>query len=74
MLRLLLIFAVPSLLPTAAEPSWPRDTPEHYGMSRGALDAWRNRLAEHKTRALLVIRHDKIIYEWYAEGQGPEKK
>jgi CubicO group peptidase (beta-lactamase class C family) len=43
-------------------------------MSRGALDAWRDRLAERKTNALLVIRHDKIVYEWYANGHGPEKK
>src|SRR5207237_7314080 len=44
------------------------------GMSRAALDAWRDHLAERKTNALLVIRHDKIVYEWYAEGHGPEKK
>jgi len=31
-------------------------------------------LEERKTRALLVVRHDKIVYEWYAEGQEPEKR
>jgi len=43
-------------------------------MSRAALDAWKDRLAALKTSALLVIRHDKIVYEWYAEGHGPERK
>ena len=54
--------------------SFPLDTPEHAGMSRAALDAWKDRLAALKTTALLVIRHDKIVYEWYAEGHGPERK
>jgi CubicO group peptidase (beta-lactamase class C family) len=74
MLRLLLLSAAASLLLIAAEPSWPHDTLEHYGMSRASLDAWRDRLAGQKTRALLVMRHGKIVYEWYAEGNGPEKK
>lgn len=43
-------------------------------MSRDALDAWRAKLAGQKTTALLVMRHDKIVYEWYAEGQGAAKK
>ena len=43
-------------------------------MSRAALHAWKDRLAALKTNALLVIRHDKIVYEWYAEGHGPERK
>src|SRR3974390_1083872 len=54
--------------------SFPSDTPEHQGMSRTALDAWKDQLAALHTNALLVIRHDKIVYEWYAEGHGPERK
>jgi CubicO group peptidase (beta-lactamase class C family) len=54
--------------------SFPSDTPEHLGMSRAALDAWKDRLTALKTNALLVIRHDKIVYEWYAEGHGPDRK
>ena len=53
---------------------FPSDTPEHLGMSRRALDAWKDRLAALHTNALLVIRHDKIVYEWYAEGHGPDRK
>ena len=54
--------------------SWTHDTPEHHGMSTASLDAWRDRLAAQKTNAVLVIRHDKIVYEWYAPGHTPERK
>ena len=53
---------------------WPQDTPEHHGMSRAELDAWRSRLASLGTKALLVVRDDKIVYEWYAEGNDSDKK
>jgi len=54
--------------------AFPPDTPERAGMSRAALDSWKDRLAALKTTALVVVRHDKIVYEWYAEGHGPERK
>ena len=53
---------------------WPQDAPEHHGMSRTELDAWRVRLVALGTNALLVVRDDKIVYEWYAEGHGPDRK
>jgi len=43
-------------------------------MNREALDRWRDRLAELHTRALLVIRGDRIVYEWYAAGEDGDKK
>src|SRR5262249_898737 len=49
-------------------------TPESQGMSREKLDALKDELAKRKTRAFLVIRNDKIVYEWYAAGHGPKKK
>jgi CubicO group peptidase (beta-lactamase class C family) len=58
----------------AAEFDFPQDTPERHGLSREALDHWRDRLAAHNTRALLVVRHDKIVYEWYAPGEDVNKK
>ena len=42
-------------------------------MSTAALDALTQELARRKTRALLVIRNDRIVCEWYAEGNGPTK-
>src|SRR5262249_12538081 len=53
---------------------WQRATPESQGMSGKTLDALRNDLDAKKTKAFLVIRNDKIVYEWYALGHGPGKK
>ena len=58
----------------AADFPFPLDTPEQHGMNREALDRWRDRLAELHTRALLVIRGDRIVYEWYAAGEDGDKK
>lgn len=47
---------------------WKVATPESQGMSRARLDAMRKELARRRTKTLLIIRHDRIVYEWYAEG------
>jgi CubicO group peptidase (beta-lactamase class C family) len=67
-------FAAVCMQATAAEGVWPHETPEHEGMSRVALDNWRTQLAKQNTTALLVMRHDKIVYEWYAAGNSPATK
>ena len=74
MIRLAVLLLVAAAAAQAAEFPWPQDTPEHYGMSREALDHWRDRLASHQTRAILVVRNGKIIYEWYAPGEDANKK
>src|SRR5664279_4621540 len=71
---LLCAIATAGTLAAAELVSFPFDTPEHQGMSRAALDAWKERLAALHTNALLVVRHGKIVYEWYAEGHGPERR
>src|SRR5262245_49911676 len=38
-------------------------------MSTSRLDAMRNGLQARNTTRLLVIRNDRIVYEWYAPGQ-----
>src|SRR5687767_8031783 len=61
--------------PAAAGPfEWQLATPESQGMSRAKLDALKDKLAKRKTRAFLVIRNDKIVYEWYAEDHGADRK
>lgn len=47
---------------------WENTSPENEGFSSEKLDAMRDTLAKHKTTSILVIRNDKIILEWYAEG------
>ena len=52
----------------AGQFEWLTATPESQGVSSARLDAIKERLASKKTRAFLVIRNDRIIYEWYAPG------
>ena len=33
----------------------------------------RDRLAERRTKALLIIRNDRVVYEWYAPDHGPAR-
>jgi CubicO group peptidase (beta-lactamase class C family) len=47
---------------------WPTATPESQGMSSARLDVIKERLAAKKTRAFLVVRNDRVVYEWYAPG------
>ena len=54
--------------------SWQTATPESQRMSTARLDALRDRLAASHTAALLVVRNDRIVYEWYAPDHGPDKR
>jgi CubicO group peptidase (beta-lactamase class C family) len=72
------IIAIALLLATAlrAEQVGPftTATPESQGMSTAKLEAMKGILAAKKTKALLVMRNDKIVYEWYAEGHSAAAK
>jgi CubicO group peptidase (beta-lactamase class C family) len=58
-----------------AEPfAWRTAAPESQGMSSANLDALQQDLAERRTRAFLVVRNDRIVHEWYAEGQTAQTK
>src|SRR5947207_461181 len=54
--------------------AWQVATPESQGLSKEKLDALKDDLAERKTHAFVVIRNDRIVYEWYAPGHGPNQK
>lgn len=49
---------------------WEAASPESQGMSGAKLAGMCEELAAHRTKTLLVIRHDRIVCEWYAEGWG----
>jgi CubicO group peptidase (beta-lactamase class C family) len=53
--------------------TWQTATPESQGLPGPKLDALKDALAALKTRAFLVVRNDKIVYEWYADGHGPAR-
>ena len=52
---------------------WQTVPPQDQRMDIARLDALRDGLAARGTKSLLVVRHDKIVYEWYAPGHGPDK-
>jgi len=47
---------------------WRKSGPEQEGLSAEALQRMVQTLAQQRTEALMVIRHDKIVCEWYAPG------
>src|SRR5512140_1089916 len=76
LLKLILVFLVP--LAVHAQPGsaelWQQGTPESQGMSASKIEALRAGLAARNTKALLVIRNDTIVCEWYAPGQERQTK
>ncbi|HEX4611383.1 MAG TPA: serine hydrolase [Urbifossiella sp.] len=61
--------------PAAGQPfEWRSAGPESEGMSREKLDALKDELAKRKTHTFLVVRNDRVVYEWYAAGHGPTLK
>src|SRR5687768_9034065 len=52
---------------------WQTDTPERQSLSQPELHALQTSLASRSTKALLVIRNDRIVWEWYAPGHSGTK-
>jgi CubicO group peptidase (beta-lactamase class C family) len=75
-ISLLVCFSGKTSQPTPAEFrfKWQSASPDSLGFSRQLLDALKEDLAKRRTRAFLVIRNDRIVYEWYAPGHGPRQK
>src|SRR5665213_881713 len=69
------LFAVGSAAAALAAPfAWETVTPESQGLSTAKLDALRDELAPRNTSALLIVRHDRIVCEWYAPGTTAKTK
>jgi CubicO group peptidase (beta-lactamase class C family) len=66
------IYARPSL--NAIPFEWQTAMPESEGMSKEGLDALKEVLVVRKTKAFLVVRNDKIVYEWYAPDHAASKR
>ena len=68
---------LPLLLCCVALPAnafeWQTVKPEANGVDPMKLEAWRQIVAAHHTDCLLLVRHDKIILEWYADGWNADK-
>jgi CubicO group peptidase (beta-lactamase class C family) len=57
----------------AAPFEWVVTTPEAKGLSSAKLDAFKDHLAAHKTKALLIACDDHIVYEWYSADHSATK-
>ena len=53
---------------------WDARPPEQAGLNPKALDDLRDIAAAHHTKALLIMRHNHIVYEWYAPGHDLNKR
>jgi CubicO group peptidase (beta-lactamase class C family) len=61
--------------PAAADSfDWRPATPESQQVNSRKLDALRDDLAKRRTRAFLVVRNDRLVYEWYAAGVTADAK
>src|SRR5258708_6520111 len=58
---------------SAAEFEWGKSTPAAEGISEAKLAQFKESLAGRGTSGLLVILHDKIVFEWYAPGAAADK-
>src|SRR6516162_4215203 len=54
--------------PAAKTWAWTTASPESQGMDPAALESAWAALKDRSTTALLVIRHDRIVFERYATG------
>ncbi|MES4793143.1 MAG: serine hydrolase, partial [Chloroflexota bacterium] len=52
-------------------PDWEVATPASQGVSEAGLEMLRDYFGKRGTRAALVIRHGRIIGEWYWDSSGP---
>ncbi len=53
---------------------WERSHPDDLGISTTRLEALKDDLARRKTASFLVVRNDRIVYEWYAPGRSATDK
>jgi murein DD-endopeptidase MepM/ murein hydrolase activator NlpD len=68
------IYAAAADAGSTATFEWQTASPQSQGMDGAKLAALQESLARRQTKALLVIRNDKIVTEWYQKGHGPDKK
>ena len=52
---------------------WQTAAPESRGLSPSKLDGFREHLAAHATKAFLLVRDDRIVYEWYSADHSATK-
>src|SRR5260370_42269187 len=69
LLKVLILAGLAMPAPTG---EWTAASPESQGISSEKLALARDFLAQQNTKAALVVRHGKIVAEWYWGGSGPD--
>ncbi|MEW6234778.1 MAG: serine hydrolase [Candidatus Omnitrophota bacterium] len=52
---------------------WTKAAPEDVGMKDEKIDALLETLQAHSTAAILVVRHDRVVLEWYSDKMAPDR-
>ncbi|HEY8747952.1 MAG TPA: serine hydrolase [Tepidisphaeraceae bacterium] len=65
-LVVLLLTASAAKAATTQPADWPTAAPESQGFDPDKLDAFKTSLAARGSTSILVLRHDKVVCEWYA--------
>jgi CubicO group peptidase (beta-lactamase class C family) len=70
-----LLFFCPALFAAAADKhfEWGQSPPASQGLSAEKVEQLRDALSKRGSDALLIIRHDHIVCEWYAQGNSASK-
>jgi CubicO group peptidase (beta-lactamase class C family) len=58
----------------SAHVAWAATDPASEGLSKAALDSLRRELARQGTEAFLVVRGNRVVYEWYPGWSGPNAR
>lgn len=53
---------------------WQTASPQSQGLSLEGLESLRDILAARRTRSLLIVRNDRIVFEWYAPAFAPHRR
>src|SRR3954453_6677551 len=67
-LSLMLLPCVQVAAAATSPPDWPTATPQSQGFDPDKLAVFEKNLAARGTTSLFVIRHDKVVCEYYAAG------
>src|SRR4051812_10538404 len=67
------VFLATAMNCTADEFTFQPSPPAAQGMSAERLDALRDSLAKNSTKIFFVMRHDRVVYEWYAPDWSADK-
>ena len=67
----LVLFFCQSVFGDGDKFEWQKASPQSQGFSSEKLDKLKDILIKNRTKTFVIIRNDKIVYEWFADNFGP---